>query len=331
MEGIDAAIRRRDWFLRRQDLLRLGYTDAEIRAALARHTIFRVRQGWFSVADAPPSAVHAVRVGGRLTGVAALESYGLRVPRRGLLDIAVPAEASRLRSPVDRSVPLRDAELVGVRIHWIDRARREHNSSWRVSLDDALLLVVSTESRDVAVACASAVMRFKGWSRGRIEAVFARAPQRTHAWCALVSDRDEAHGETIVRLGYMDAGIWCSSQPVVSDGRRLDLRVGPNTYVEVDGAQHDPDWTGENVSSWSQDIRTAAAVTIAGGRVLHFGYEMITHHWEMCLAATREAVAADVELEARRLRDPALPRAVAALRRGWEEGVVRPLPKTKEM
>jgi hypothetical protein len=100
--------------------------------------------------------------------------------------------------------------------------------------------------------------------------------------------------------------------------------------VEVDGAQHDPEWAGENESSWHQDLRTSVAVVIAGGNVLHFSYQMVNHDWESCLAATRAAVAADVELEARRQRDPSTPRAVTALRRGWDGKRTRSQPKTKE-
>ena len=97
MESLDRHIRRRGLFLRRRDLLAHGYTDDDIRAALELGVIFRVRQGWYSVPDAPPAGVHAVRVGGRLTGISALESYGLRVPRRALVHVAVPINACRLR------------------------------------------------------------------------------------------------------------------------------------------------------------------------------------------------------------------------------------------
>jgi len=43
---MERIIRHRGWFLRRRDLLALGYTDAGLRAALGVRRIFRVRQGW---------------------------------------------------------------------------------------------------------------------------------------------------------------------------------------------------------------------------------------------------------------------------------------------
>ena len=313
MEPIDRRIRRADWFLRRRDLLGMGYTDRHIRVALADHSIFRVRQGWFSVPDAPAAAIRAVRVGGRLTGVASLETYGLRVPRRPAVDIAVAANASRLREPHDRLRRLQSD--AAVRVHWTENRGRTTGSVWRSSVDDALALVLSTEERDIAVACASAVMRYLNWSTRRIEKVFERAPARARGWLALVSDQDDAHGETFVRLWYHDAGVWCESQPRIGNGRRLDFRVGPNTYVEVDGAQHDPRWTGEGGSSRHRDVSTDVFVAASGGTVLRFDYAMLYGHWDECLAATRKAVADDVELVSRRKRNPAVPNPVRALRR----------------
>jgi hypothetical protein len=174
MELLDRHIRRRGLFLRRRDLLAHGYTDDDIRAALELGTIFRVRQGWYSVPDASQPAVHAVRVGGRLTGVSALESYGLRVPRRTLVHVAVPINACRLRRPGDRQRRLVADDPV--RVHWIVR-QTPQSSVWRVSIDDALLVILSEESRDIAVACCSAVLRYKRWSAKRLDAVFAQAPQ----------------------------------------------------------------------------------------------------------------------------------------------------------
>jgi len=309
MDSIARHLRRRDWFARRRDLLASGYTDAHIRAALRAHTIFRVRQGWYSVPDAPEAAIRAVRVGGRLAGVAVLESYGLRVPRRELVDVVVAANACRLRDPGDRARRL--PHNSGVRVHWDDGAHG--GSVWRTSLDDALALILRTESRDIAVACASAIMRYQGWSRRRLEKIFREAPEHARAWVDLVSDQDEAHGETFARLWYLDAGIPCESQPRIGNGRRLDLRVGPNTYVEIDGAQHDPLWTGEGGSSRHTDVATDVYVASRGGSVLRFDYAMLYGQWAECLAATRRAIADDVELVARRRRHPAVPNPVRAL------------------
>src|SRR5690554_7204207 len=140
MESVSRAIRRQGMFLRRRDLLGLGYSDRHIRFELGQRRIFRVRQGWYSVPDAPEAAVLAVRVGGRLTGVSALESYGLRVPRRPQLHVAVPIGACRLRKPLDRFRRLTARDPV--RVHWNDR-RSPGGTTSRVSVADALLVVLT--------------------------------------------------------------------------------------------------------------------------------------------------------------------------------------------
>jgi hypothetical protein len=312
--SVERVIRSRGGFLRRRDLLARGYRDPHIRAALASRRIFRVRHGWYSVPDTPEPAIRAVRVGGRLTGIAALESYGLRVPRRAVVDIAVPRGACRLRSPRDRRTRLADDEPVA--IHWTDPPRATiPPGSWRVSLDDALLLVLATEPRDVAVACCSAVARYKRWSAGRMDAVFARAPRPARRWRGLVGVLDDSHGETFVRLWLMDARVPWEPQPSLAGVGRLDGRVSPNVYVEVNGAQHDPDWTGETPSNYERDRDRAATVVLNGGHVLEFTYRQLYGDWPRCLAAIERARADDLELIARRQRHPSLPRSLNRKRR----------------
>ena len=313
MESIARCIHRSGLFLRRRDLLARGYRDRDIRAGLGARQIFRVRQGWYSVPSAPDHAVRAVRVGGRLTGVSALETYGLRVPRREHVLVAVPENACRLRRPGEKREGLRPGD--GVRVQWIDARREHHASPWRVSIDDALLAVLVHESRDIAVACASAIMRYKRWSRSRLTAVFARAPQRVRCWLALVSALDDSHGETFVRLWFLDAGLWFEQEPAVDGVGRLDFRVSPNVYIEVDGGQHDPSWKGEGGSTYESDHDRDAVLAARHGRSLRWTYRQLYSRWAECLAALETAVADDLELTARRLQHPSPPRALAPLRR----------------
>ena len=311
MHPVERSIRRAGMFLRRRDLLAEGHTDAGIRSALAQRRVFRVRHGWYSVPSAPDAAVRAVRIGGRLTGVSALETYGLRVPRSEGVHVAVPRTACRLRSPSDRRRRLGRDEAVHV--HWIDE-RQRHPSVWRVTLDEALRAIVAAAPRDIAVACVSAVMHHKRWSAARLRAVFAGAPQRARCWLGLVSAADESHGETFVRLWLLDAGVAFEQQPKVAGVGRLDFRLSPHVYVEVDGAQHDPAWTGDSESSYESDHDRDARLAAQHSRSLRFTYRQLYSTWPECLLAIETAVADDLELIARRLRDPSVPRALARLR-----------------
>jgi len=182
--------------------------------------------------------------------------------------------------------------------------------------------IISTEGRDVAVACLSAVMRYKRWPAARIRAVVLRGPARARGWADLASALDDSHGETFVRLWLMDAAVPCESQPVVVGAGRLDFRVAPNTYIEVDGGQHDPEWTGDGPSTWEHDHDRDVVVVAGGGHVLRYTYRQLYAAWPQCLAAIERARADDLELVARRARHPR-PRSAPASRKRRRSGTDR--------
>lgn len=304
MQSIERVIRRNAFFLRRRDLLAMGYTDAQLARELGRKRLFRVRQGWYSVPDAPEKAVRAVRVGGRLTALSALESYGLRVPHPQTLQVAVRRTASRLRNPDDRHVRL--TSLAGVTVFWSDRPSQ---SPWRVSVADALVAVLSTEGRDVAVAACSAALHagaLRGWE---LDLVFDRAPERVRRWRSLVSSLDESHGETFARLWFGDAGIACEQQVKVAGVGWVDFRLRRNLFVEIDGGQHaEP---GQNAKDHERDVAIAAL----GGRTIRVLYHQLLGQWPQVLAAIERAIADADALAARRRRHPYRPRPTRKRRR----------------
>ena len=303
MQAIERVIRSRGFFLRRRDLLALGYTDGAIQRALRAHRIFRVRQGWYSVPSAPEAGIRAVRVGGRLTGISALEDLGLRVPRQANLYVAVKPTASRLRRATDRHarVEVDDA----VKVLWTGTG--SGGTPWRVSISEALLAVLSTQTRDVAVACCSAALRHRKITASALADVFAKAPERARRWAALPSALDDSHGETFVRLWLLDAGVPCEQQPYVPGVGHLDFRLSPHSYVEVDGAQHDPRWTGDAPSSYERDHDRDTSMSIDGSRVQRFTYRQLYSDWPRVLAAIERAIADDLALTALRARRPYRP------------------------
>lgn len=303
MQAIERVIRSRGYFLRRRELLALGYTDAAIQRALRERRIFRVRQGWYSIPSAPEAGVLAVRVGGRLTGISALEDLGLRVPRQPRLFVAVKPTASRLRRATDRRTRLLADDAV--RVHWTESGRG--GTPWRVSVSDALLAILCTEARDVAVACCSAALRHRKITPPALAAVFDRAPERARRWSSLPSALDDSHGETFFRLWLLDAGVPCEQQVHVAGVGHIDFRLSPNSYVEVDGAQHDPRWTGDSPSTYEPDHDRDTTVTIRGGRVQRFTYRQLYSDWPRVLAAVERAIADDLALTALRAKRPYRP------------------------
>jgi hypothetical protein len=303
VRSVDQVIRSSGFFLRRRDLLAIGFTDAAIRRALRDRRVFRVRQGWYSVPGAPSTGVLAVRVGGRLTSFSALEDLGLRVPRQPNLHVAVRPTASRLRRSTDRRARLLSGDPITV--HWTSAGAG--GTPWRVSVAEALGAILATESRDVAVACCSAALRHRKISPAALSSVFAAAPLRARRWAALPSALDDSHGETFFRLWTMDAGLACEQQVYVSGVGHLDFRLSPNSYAEIDGGQHDPRWTGDSPSSWEGDHDRDTTVTIDGGRTQRFTYRQLYGDWPRVLAAIERAIADDLALIAYRRRHPYRP------------------------
>ncbi|TFD29419.1 hypothetical protein [Cryobacterium cryoconiti] len=84
-------------FVKRATLRARGWSDGHLRAEVSRGTIVRVRKGWYSVPWAPPSAIEAFRIGGWLTGLSSLKSYGIWTPTTAKLHVSVPSAARGLR------------------------------------------------------------------------------------------------------------------------------------------------------------------------------------------------------------------------------------------
>lgn len=274
---------------------------------MARRSIFRVRHGWYARAGTSEVVLRAVRVGGRVTGVEALRLRGLFLPRPARLDVAVPRNAAALRSPTVARQRLAASDPVG--IHWINAGRNTLSSAtWLVSEDEALLLVLNTEGREVAVAACDGLVRYRGWDSARLDAAFRQAALRTRRWRQLVDGRADSWGETGVRLRLADAGIAFEPQARVPGVGVFDGRVAPGVFVEVDGAQHDEAWAGDSESSFERDHAKDLGLAILGARSIRITYAMYAQRWDDCVAAIRAAIAVDEYARVGRTRGRPSPR-----------------------
>lgn len=261
-----------------------------------------MRQGWYSVPDAPEEAVRAVRIGGRLTGRSALQSYGIDVLRPRRPQIAVKDTDARVYGAVtgrSRRMPTTDAD-----IRWTLTANDTTASPWRVSMAAALLEVIRTESRDVTVACCDLLVNTRAMTLPEVERIFGSAPLRTRAWFGLVDGRAAAFGETFVRLWLGDEGIRFIPQPFRRGVGYLDGRISRWTFVEIDGSQHaqegwmpDRSITGDELGQMEVDRRRDVVLAIGGERSLRFTYRLLLREWPICLAAMRRAIADDERRE----------------------------------
>lgn len=294
-------------FVKRSQLLRRGYRDVDLRQAVECGSIIRVRSGWYTVATAPPDAVQGFRIGGRLTGLSALRTYGIWTPDTRKVHVTVPADARGLRRPHDMRARLEPADSRGYRITWTDSAVARHRPHvWRTSITDTLVHILNEHDRVTSIVCLDAALHSReaggeGIVVGELDDIFARAPRSAQAWRNEVDGRSEAGGETEFRLRALAAGIPFVPQPFVEGVGRLDGQIGPSTFVEIDGATwHD------NPEAFEVDCRRDLKVAAHRGRVLRFTYQVFRRQWNLCDQAMRNALEDDYAL-ARSTEFPAFP------------------------
>ncbi|WP_308467449.1 hypothetical protein [Rathayibacter soli] len=99
MQTVDAVLSRLGGVATRAAILAGGGTPRGLTAAVRAGRVVRVRQGWYALPDASSDIVDAIAVGGALTGVSAGRQLGLWVLDDDRLHVAVPGNASRLRTP----------------------------------------------------------------------------------------------------------------------------------------------------------------------------------------------------------------------------------------
>lgn len=265
-----------------------GVSGQQAAALKARGMLERPRSGWYVDPALPWQAKHAIRVGGVLACVSAVDSFGLPVPHdaRRKVHVLAPANSARRRHHRDRRhyvVPGEDRE---VELHW----SKDPGAipGWRVPLVDALLQLAGCVPVDWWIAALDAarhrprdgepLMGDDDWQE-----LVSRVPRRLRKELALVDPRSESVIESLLRLGIVRRGL-----PIVDlqfwpdPAHRVDLLLPGKLVVEADGEEwHDPE----------QDRIRDAFLRGLGYRVLHFTYQQIVHHLDEVLDEIQAALA----------------------------------------
>ena len=281
-------------FVKRAALRARGWSDGHLRGEVNRGTVVRVRKGWYSVPLAPPSAVEAFRIGGRLAGLSCLKSYGIWTPTTGRLHVSVPSAARGLRRPTDMRARLDVLDGVRCRVTWSDDAIDGRGDCvWRTSVHEALVHILNNHDRVTAIVCLDAALHSAqengvgiilddlGW-------IFARALLRVQSWRDEVDGRAAAGGETEFRLKALAVGIPFVPQPFVSGVGHLDGQIGPSTFVEIEGK----DWHDDPIA-FEVDRERDLLVASQNGRTLRFSYALLRKQWGLCVRAMVTALEYD--------------------------------------
>ena len=251
--------------------------------------IRRVRRAHYAISAALPDAVQAVRIGGRLAGVSAARTFGLWAGFDGRLHVALPANASRLRTNLAPSVTTNVTPDISTRasvLHWV-RPSLPGPDCWRVSVEDCVRQIASWADAETAVACLDTARTVFGWDGARMAAVFRRASATERARAALSRPGSDAGTESVVRQRLLRCGVTVKQQVTISGVGRVDMLItGTKIVIEVDGKTHhlSPD-------SFENDRRRDAELARRGYTVVRLGFAKIFGDWAWCERMILAAIA----------------------------------------
>lgn len=264
----------------RRQLMRLGMFPLDLTEGVRAGRLLRVRRDRYALPSTEPAILEAVRIGGLLSCVSAAAFHGIWVPDEPFTHIAMVHEASRMRSPRDRFVPLSPDNRDGCELHWWPLVEPDAASLHSVSVVDSLVHVIRCVPRPVAVAALDSALFERKIALSDLNRIFAAVPAKFAPLRDDIDARSMSGLETIVRLMVRDAGLRCELQSHFRGVGDVDLLVEGCVVVETDGRK----WHDEEPVQ-RRDYDRDGALAARGYIVLRFNYRQIMYHPEQVMAA----------------------------------------------
>ena len=273
------------WTSTRHDLLRAGFTDRQLAAAVAAQTLIRARNGRYVRAGAPDHVIVAARVGGIAGCVSAARLHGLWVPKPQKTHVWLKREASRLRAPGSRRQPLTPRTRETCALHWRPLIEPDAATPDCVGVIDALAQMLTCVPLPLAIAAIDSALNKRLVAIHEVNDMCARLPARYEVIRELVDGRCESGIESLVRLMMLDAAIRFVPQVTVERVGRVDFVVEGCVVVEVDGREwHDAP------EARARDYARDAALAARGYTVLRFDHQQVMFQPDLVIAAIEAAV-----------------------------------------
>ncbi|HEX4058388.1 MAG TPA: DUF559 domain-containing protein [Galbitalea sp.] len=269
----------------RDQLTAVGVSGGDLTTAVRLGEIRRVRRAHYATLGATPDAIHAARVGGRLAGPSAARSYGLWSGFDLRLHIALPANASRLRTNLPPSelggsshpALTPDTATREVVLHWL-ATKSNNRECWRVSVSEALAQVVNWCDRETAVACLDTARTVLGLHDAAIRDSLALVPAASRMLATRSMAGSDSGLESIVRQRLAALGVAVDQQVHFDGIGRVDMRIrDTNVLIELDGRQFHSD-----SSSFENDRRRRSELVQRGFVVLEFTFKQVFENWAWC-------------------------------------------------
>lgn len=249
-----------------------GETPADIRRSIEVGDRYRAIKGWYATRGSPAPAVLALRMGGRIGCVSALELSGVWVPPGRGLHVFFPTSASGRRSAGREQGP-------SVVRHWHGRAVRSGSAFAVPPLEVALHDALECLPPYLAIAVLDSVLHLRLVSRNRLEAIVRRGPARNHHLLQHLEPRSESGCESIARYLLTVSGLFVTVQVVLRSRDRLDLELDGWLALEIDGREHHA-----KAEAFTRDRERVVRVMRQGRLVLQFPTAMVLHAWEEVFA-----------------------------------------------
>jgi very-short-patch-repair endonuclease len=283
MNSIYYDVWRRGGVAATHELLRDGHTSHALTRAVRRGEVIRARQGHYCTPELDPAQVRALRVGGRLSGLAAARAHGLWTPKRAELRVAVGPNARALRAPDDARKRLNERPA-GAVAWWADPA-----SGGTRSLVSPLACLVDVAAQHpplIAFAVVESALHAGLVSESTWQRAVQAMPRTIRLPLIPAGRLSESGGESQLRFQLLAMGVELRQQVPMSGVGRIDFLIGDGLVVEADGAEFH---TGRD--DFEEDRRRDAVLAARGYRVLRFSYTQIVERWPEVEAAIRAAIA----------------------------------------
>ena len=277
MISITESVRRRGGLAATFELYRDGHTRRGLALAVDSGSIIRVRQGWYAQEKTHPTLLEAVRVGGRLTGLSALELQGFWSYPTDDLHVAVHPHVARLRTRLDKTRRLSGASHPATCVHW-----REEGAGSRFMLApvECLADVMACQTPDVVTAVADSVLLKRPELHWEWRQLVSTSPQSHQGYLEFIDGMCESGTESIFWFRIRPFGLKIARQVHVPGVGRVDFRIGPKLIIEIDGAAYHTD-----PAAFHRDRHRDAVLSALGYRVLRFSYYQVLYDWPEVEAA----------------------------------------------
>jgi very-short-patch-repair endonuclease len=198
-----------------------GTTEHQIRWAVRRGLVARIRHGWLRTADAQPAVIEAVAAGGRLACISAAEHHGLWVPRHEGLHIALPRHSGRHNSG-------------GLIAHWEGQRWRDNRSPIE-PLSEAIRQAILCCEREAAICLIDSALHRKRLTTAQLTGIVQSLPLEFAGLVNEVDSASESGYESLCRYRLSRLGIPIRTQVSLAGIGRVDLLLGDRLIVEADG------------------------------------------------------------------------------------------------